>query len=77
MKKLLLFFPFLISGCATSATKEAVKPNIDTLQRVTQELVSPPYLPEHNQIDTVQMAMLVFMLQPMDGAAAALPVGVS
>ena len=25
----------------------------------------------------VQMAMLVFMLQPMDGAAAALPVGVS
>ena len=52
MKIFLLSLVILISGCAEIQSKKISIINIDNLERVTQKLVLPPYLPIHSQVDT-------------------------
>lgn len=60
--KLLLMLTFFIA-CATNANAE-IAANTDGLKRVTQTLVAPPFLPEHEQIvkgapKVVQVRMVI------------------
>ena len=52
MKKVILFIAIFVIGCTTNQRKDTLELNIDQLDRVVQELVSPPYLPKHKQVDT-------------------------
>lgn len=49
MKNLLLFLPILITGCVPVNSEIPLKTEV--LERVSQTMVAPPYLPEHMQRD--------------------------
>ncbi len=52
MKNLLLVVSLMvISSCSTHSTQQDLTLDVNSLERVTQQLVAPPYLPKHEQVN--------------------------
>ncbi|SMN12028.1 Copper-containing nitrite reductase [uncultured Candidatus Thioglobus sp.] len=61
---LLPFFAFAYNGGGLEGYEVGVKADVNKLKKITQKLVAPPFLPEHDQIATkkakiIQIKMVI------------------